>query len=115
MCEYRYEVIMFDGPGQGSTLMFEKLPMAHEWEKPVAAVLDYIEAENVTLIGMSLWGYLALRAASFEPRIKRVIAYDVMLNFFACVTLRRGKVAAYFIKGLIGLRLSFVLNAFAKV
>ena len=74
MCEYGYEVIMFDGPGQGSTLMFEKVPMTYEWEKPVAAVLDYIKAENVTLIGMSLGGYLALRAASLEPRIKRVRA-----------------------------------------
>ena len=115
MCEYGYEVIMFDGPGQGSTLMFEKVPMTYEWEKPVAAVLDYIEAENVTLIGMSLGGYLALRAASLEPRIKRVNAYDVMLDFFACVTSRRGKVAAYLVKGLVSIRLSFVLNAFAKL
>ena len=29
MCEYGYEVIMFDGPGQGSTLMFEKVPMTY--------------------------------------------------------------------------------------
>ncbi|TVZ28669.1 alpha-beta hydrolase superfamily lysophospholipase [Gillisia sp. Hel_I_86] len=115
MCENGYEVIMFDGPGQGSTLMFEKVPMTHEWEKPVAAVLDYIEAQNVTLIGMSLGGYLAIRAASREKRVQRVIAYDVMLDFFACVTSRRGKVAGYLIKGLVSMRLSFVLNAFAKL
>ncbi len=115
MCEYGYEVIMFDGPGQGSTLMFEKVPMTYEWEKPVAAVLDYLGADNVTLIGMSLGGYLAIRAASKDKRIKRVIAYDVMLDFFACVTSRRGKVVAYLIKGLVSLRLSFVLNAFAKL
>ena len=115
MCEYGYEVIMFDGPGQGSTLMFEKVPMTYEWEKPVAAVLDYLGADNVTLIGMSLGGYLAIRAASKDKRIKRVIAYDVMLDFFACVTSRRGKVVAYLIKGLVSMRLSFVLNAFAKL
>ena len=108
MCDYGYEVVMFDGPGHGSTLMFEKVPMTYEWEKPVAAVLDYIKAENVTLIGMSLGGYLAIRAASQEKRIQRVIAYDVMLDFFACVTSRRGKVAAYLIKGFEDLRLSFV-------
>jgi hypothetical protein len=101
ICEEGYEVIMFDGPGQGSTLMFEKLPMIHEWEKPVAAVLDYIGAENVTLIGISLGGYLAIRAASVDKRIQRVIAYDVMLDFFACVTSRRGKVAAYLMRTLI--------------
>jgi pimeloyl-ACP methyl ester carboxylesterase len=113
MCEYGYEVIMFDGPGQGSTLMFGKIPMTHEWEKPVAAVLDYIKAENVTLIGISLGGYLAIRAASQEKRIQSVIAYDVMLDFFACITSRRGKAAAYFMRSLIKLQLVFVFNAAA--
>jgi pimeloyl-ACP methyl ester carboxylesterase len=112
-CEKGYEVILFDGPGQGSTLMFEKIPMTHEWEKPIAAVLDYIGEENVTLIGISLGGYLAIRAASLEKRIYRVIADDVMLDFFACVTSRRGKVAAYLMRGLIKLRLAFVFNAVA--
>jgi hypothetical protein len=81
-----YEVVLFDGPGQGSTLMREKMPMTHEWEKPVAAVLNHLALTDVTLIGISLGGYLALRAAAFEPRIKRVIAYDVMLDFFQCIT-----------------------------
>jgi pimeloyl-ACP methyl ester carboxylesterase len=115
MCEYSYEVVMFDGPGQGSTLMFGKIPMTHEWEKPVAAVLDYIGVENVTLIGISLGGYLAIRAASLERRIQRVIADDVMLDFFACVTSRRGKIAAFLIKGLVRLRWSIVLNAIARL
>jgi pimeloyl-ACP methyl ester carboxylesterase len=115
MCEAGYEVVMFDGPGQGSTLMFGKMPMTHEWEKPVAAVLDYLGAENVTLLGISLGGYLAIRAASLEKRIQRVIADDVMLDFFACVTSRRGRIAAYLMKSLIKLRLAFVLNAVAKL
>jgi pimeloyl-ACP methyl ester carboxylesterase len=115
ICEEGYEVIMFDGPGQGSTLMFGKLPMAHEWEKPVAAVLDYTGAENVTLIGISLGGYLAIRAASVDKRIQRVIAYDVMLDFFDCITSRRGKVAAIIMKSLVKLKMAFVLNAAAKI
>ena len=115
LCEYGYEVVMFDGLGQGLTLMFEKIPMTHEWEKPVAAVLDYVGAENVTLIGISLGGYLAIRAAFMEKRIQRVIAYDVMLDFFACVTSRRGKIAAFLIKGLVGLKWSFALNAVARL
>jgi pimeloyl-ACP methyl ester carboxylesterase len=115
MCEYGYEVVMFDGPGQGSTLMFGKIPMTHEWEKPIAAVLDYIGAENVTSIGISLGGYLAIRAASIEKRIQRVIADDVMLDFFACVTSRRGKIAAFVMKGLVRLRWSFVLDAVTRL
>ena len=33
------------------------LKMTHEWEKPVAAVLDFFELEGITLIGVSLGGY----------------------------------------------------------
>jgi len=114
-CETGYEVVMFDGPGQGTTLMREKIQMTHEWEKPVAAVLDYLGLNNVTLIGISLGGYLAVRAASLEPRVQRVIAYDVMLDFFECVTSRRGKVAESLMTGLVKLRSSLILNVVAGV
>jgi pimeloyl-ACP methyl ester carboxylesterase len=72
-----YELIMFEGPGQGGALRNHGLTMTHEWEKPVAAVLDFFHLTDVTLIGVSLGGYLAPRAAAFEPRIARVIAFDV--------------------------------------
>ena len=52
--------------------------MTHAWEKPVAAVLDFFELEDVTLIGVSLGGYLALRAAAYEPRVRRVVAWNVI-------------------------------------
>ncbi len=54
------------------------LNMTYEWEKPVAAVLDFSELEGVTLIGVSLGGYLALRAAAYEPRIRHVVAWNVI-------------------------------------
>ena len=72
-----YTVIMFEGPGQGRPLQ-AGLKMTHEWEKPVAAVLDFFELEGVTLIGVSLGGYLALRAAAYEPRIRHVVAWNVI-------------------------------------
>ena len=65
--------------------------MTHEWEKPVAVILDYLGSDNVTLIGISLGGYLAVRAASLEPLVQRVIANDVMLYFFVCVASRLEK------------------------
>ena len=72
-----YTLIIFEGPGQGRPLR-NGLKMTHEWEKPVSAVLDFFELDNVTLIGVSLGGYLALRAAAYEPRIQRVVAWDVI-------------------------------------
>ncbi|WP_139348736.1 alpha/beta hydrolase [Clostridium sp. Marseille-P2415] len=76
-----YDVICFDGPGQGSTLEDYKIPMTHEWEKPVKSILDYFKLNDVTLIGMSLGGYLSLRAAAYEKRVKKVIAYDILADF----------------------------------
>ncbi len=108
-----YDVVIFDGPGQGSTLMRENMPMTHEWEKPVGAVLDHLGLTDVTLIGMSLGGYLAIRAAAYESRIKRVVAYDVMLDFFQCVTSRRGKLVETAINALVNLGLSTPLDMMA--
>lgn len=80
-----YDVVCFDGPGQGIALEDYKIPMTHEWEKPVKSVLDYFNLNDVTLIGMSLGGYLALRAAAYEKRVKKVIAYDILADFFDIV------------------------------
>ena len=74
-----YEVILFEGPGQGAALRNQNLYMTYEWEKPVVAVLDHFQIADVTLIGISLGGFLAPRAAAFETRIARVVAYDVYI------------------------------------
>ena len=75
-----YDVIAFDGPGQGGALNEAGLTMTAEWHKPVSAVLDYFQVERVTLIGGSLGGCLVMRAAALEPRIERVIAFDIFTN-----------------------------------
>lgn len=72
-----YEVIMFEGPGQGAAIRKHNLYFTHEWEHPTAAVLDHFDLNNVTLVGISLGGYLALRAAAFEPRVSRVVCFDI--------------------------------------
>jgi pimeloyl-ACP methyl ester carboxylesterase len=77
-----FDVVFFDGPGQGAALEDYHLPMTHEWEKPVKAVLDYFALDDVTLIGVSLGGYLVLRAAAYEKRVTRVVADDVCADFF---------------------------------
>ncbi|MBD3256024.1 MAG: alpha/beta fold hydrolase [Candidatus Lokiarchaeota archaeon] len=77
-----YNVIAFEGPGQGTALKRNNLSMTHKWEKPVKTVLDFFNIEDAILIGMSLGGYLALRAAAFEPRITKVIAFGIIYDFF---------------------------------
>ncbi|NDJ33668.1 MAG: alpha/beta hydrolase, partial [Chloroflexi bacterium] len=57
------------------------LPMDLAWEKPTAAVLDYFDREAVTLLGISMGGWLVFRAAAFEPRIARVIASSIAFDY----------------------------------
>lgn len=77
--DHGYKVILFDGPGQGAAVRRSNLYMTYKWEEPVRAVLDYFDLNDVTLVGVSLGGYLALRAAAFEERVKRAVAFDVFI------------------------------------
>jgi len=76
-----HDVVVFDGPGQGGARKDHGIVLDYEWEKPVKAVLDHFELSDVTLLGVSMGGYLCFRAAAFEPRIKRVIASSVAYDY----------------------------------
>jgi pimeloyl-ACP methyl ester carboxylesterase len=73
LTELGFTVIGFDGPGQGGALR-QGIFFEHAWEKVAKAVLDYFKVDEAVWLGASCGGYLALRAAAFEPRIKQVIS-----------------------------------------
>ena len=70
--------IVFDGPGMGET--FHRLSMVGEPRPVGVAILNYIETRPeldpgaVSLVGLSLGGYCAIRMASHDPRVKAVAA-----------------------------------------
>ena len=68
-----FTVIAFDGPGQGGALR-QGIYLDHAWEKPAKAVLDYFDLDAVDWLGASCGGYMSIRAAAFEPRIKHIIS-----------------------------------------
>ena len=76
-----YDVIVFEGPGQGEARKKYNLLFDYRWEKPASAVLDHFGLDDVTLLGISMGGYLCFRAAAFEPRIKKVIASSVAYDY----------------------------------
>jgi pimeloyl-ACP methyl ester carboxylesterase len=83
-----YSVLTYEGPGQGQALRKYGLTYTPEWEKPVTASLDeflhtHAKPSKIVLIGMSMGGYFAPRAAAFEERIDGVVAYDTMYDFGA--------------------------------
>jgi pimeloyl-ACP methyl ester carboxylesterase len=79
--DHGYEVIAFEGPGQGAARREYGLTFDTEWEKPVKAVLDYFDPIDITLLGLSMGGWLCLRAAAYEPRIARVIASGHAIDY----------------------------------
>ena len=86
-----WNCLIFEGPGQGSALRVEKLPFRHDWEAVVTPVVDValtlrgVDPERIALLGMSLGGYLAPRAAAFEHRIAACVAYDGVLKMAAAM------------------------------
>jgi pimeloyl-ACP methyl ester carboxylesterase len=76
-----YDVVMFEGPGQGAALKEFGFPLIYQWEKPAKAILDYFQLDDVTWLGISMGGWLCFRAAAYEPRIKRVIASSIAYDY----------------------------------
>lgn len=90
--EAGYDVYLFEGAGQGEVLCRCNIKMTPQWESSVSTVLDHYNLNDVTLIGISLGGYLATRAAAYEPRIKRLVMYDLIYDFYGSVVARAGKI-----------------------
>ena len=80
-----FDVITFDGPGQGHTAL-AGTPLEPEWERPTDAVLDYFGVESAAALGVSFGGYLVMRAAAHCPRITHVIAFDMMYRLLDGLT-----------------------------
>ena len=91
LTESGYRVVLYEGPGQGTALRRHKLPMDYRWEKPVSRLLDALQIESCTLFGLSLGSYLASRAAAFEERAKRLIAWGAIFDFYDCFRHRLGE------------------------
>lgn len=105
-----FEVYVFEGPGQGGVVRLQGLHFTHEWEKPVKAVLDYFNPENLTIIGVSLGGYLAPRAAAFESRICRVVAWSVFPCFQDVILGTQRPILQNMFRALMRLRAGAVIN-----
>jgi pimeloyl-ACP methyl ester carboxylesterase len=71
----------------------QKIPFRYDWEKVVTPVIDFVadkyegqcDMKRLALMGISMGGYLAARAAAFEHRISACIlddgVYDIYENY----------------------------------
>jgi pimeloyl-ACP methyl ester carboxylesterase len=104
-----FDVVLFEGPGQGEALE-AGIPMTHRWELPVAAVLDAFGLSEAVVIGGSLGGYLALRAAAFEPRVRAVVAWDIIYDFFEVLLSQLPAFTRSLARACLGARLAVPVN-----
>ncbi len=82
-----YHVLAFAGPGQGSALRDQKLLFRPDWDAVVTPAVDWllarpdVDPDRIALMGMSLGGLLAPRAAATEHRVAALIAFDGLYSF----------------------------------
>jgi pimeloyl-ACP methyl ester carboxylesterase len=85
--ERGYNVLAFDGPGQYGALHSEGLVFRPDWEKVIAPVVDFllqrsdVNPKQIVLMGISMGGLLAPRAAAFETRLAAMVANDGIYDF----------------------------------
>lgn len=76
-----YEVLGFEGPGQGNVLIKQGIALDYKWEKPVKTILDYFDLADVSIFGISMGGWFCIRASAYESRIKNVIASGHAIDY----------------------------------
>ncbi|MEV0192293.1 alpha/beta fold hydrolase [Kitasatospora purpeofusca] len=80
--ERGYTVLVFDGPGMPGPRHHEGLVFRPDWENVVTPVVDFaeklpdVDSSRIALVGISMGGILAPRAAAFEHRLAALVAVD---------------------------------------
>jgi pimeloyl-ACP methyl ester carboxylesterase len=82
-----YNVVAYDGPGQGAVIREQGLRFRPDWEAVLGPVLDHalelpeVDAHAIAQFGYSLGAYLVARAAAFDDRSAALILDDGIYDF----------------------------------
>ncbi len=100
--QHGYSVYLFEGPGQGVMLRERGKYVTFRWEEPVGTILDYFGLSDIIIIGISLGGYYAPRAAALDHRISKVVEWSAFPSFIDNVRVSYGSGAVMLLKSLAG-------------
>ncbi len=81
--------LVIDGPGNGESIRFRDMPARYDSEAAGSAAIDYLEGredvdrDRIAVMGVSLGGYIAPRAAAFEKRFKACVAWGAQYDYHA--------------------------------
>ena len=82
MVERGWALLLVDTPGRGSSHYVKRIPTRHDYEVPAGACIDYlvsrpeVDAKRIAVVGISMAGYYAPRAAAFDPRVKALVCWS---------------------------------------
>jgi hypothetical protein len=78
--ERGWNVVIFEGPGQGRTLFVDQVPFTADWHEVITPLVDVLQKRNdvdpkgIALWGVSFGGSLVVRAAAKEHRLAAVVS-----------------------------------------
>lgn len=89
-----WNCITYEGPGQPTVLRNQGIGFIPNWERVVTPVVDYVlskkahlvDQDRLVLLGNSMGGYLAARAAAFEPRLSALLLNGGIMNIYDAYT-----------------------------
>ncbi len=97
--ERGYAFAAVDGPGQGSVLYDQRVPMRPDWEHVVPDMVDSlitepaVDAAKIVLVGRSFGGFLAPRGAAGESRLAAMIVDPGQYDLGTTASARLGDLA----------------------
>jgi dienelactone hydrolase len=88
-------VLAIDGPGQGEALRLQDIPSRFDYEVPAGAAYDYlaqrseVDPARIAVMGFSMGGYYAPRAAAMDPRFAACVAWGGHFDYHEAWVRRR--------------------------
>ncbi|MCY7318325.1 MAG: alpha/beta fold hydrolase [Ramlibacter sp.] len=88
-------VLAIDGPGQGEALRLQGIPSRYDYEVPAGAAYDWlatraeIDPKRVAVMGFSMGGYYAPRAAAMDSRFAACVAWGGHFDYHESWVRRR--------------------------
>lgn len=76
-----WALLLVDTPGRGSSSYLKGIPTRPDYEVPTSACIDWlverpeIDPGRIALMGISMAGYYAPRAAAFDNRVKALVGW----------------------------------------
>ena len=98
LAERGINTLAIDGPGQGEALRLQGITGRYDSEVPAGAAFDYVaqrpdvDPARIAIMGISMGGYYAPRAAAMDPRFAACVAWGGHFDYHESWVRRRREI-----------------------